>query len=53
MYQINNLGGSIMTEATIKIKSRDINSPIPLPGEPQHLFIIHTDSNGKEKTIIR
>ncbi|MEK6734462.1 MAG: hypothetical protein AABY27_05070, partial [Pseudomonadota bacterium] len=41
-----------MFESTIEIRSRDIESPAQIPGDPQHLFIIHTASNG-ERFIIR
>jgi hypothetical protein len=38
-------------QAQIEIRSRDVKVAGPLFGS-QHLFIIHTDSNGQE-TIIR
>ena len=39
-------------EEKIEIRSRNVDLIDKLTGA-QHLFIIHTDSNEKEKTIIR
>jgi hypothetical protein len=43
-----------MNEARIEIRTRDVKGVpyVPTQGDAQHLFIIYTDSQGKE-TILR